>query len=206
MLMRERIRRAAVVILGDARTPLDFDTSTTGVTLAQDRVYDSHGDPLQLLDAATELPALCVYTDDDQATFDGSNSHDYRSLATITLVVELYCSERTDYTLESQLDQLEEQVRRKLFYDDRLYVEHQRDAQGRISASGPLVDTLLSVRSTRGYDNTTQRRLGVRRLHIEVRCVDHCTPSNLAETPWSCLHTEVHVGSQVIHTQPEVNR
>lgn len=125
MLKRQFIRQTAITVLSDPGTPVTT-AGEIGLTLAGDNIFDTHLDPLQLLDCGCDrraLPAIAVYSESE--TLNTSDPYKYDELCfdqcNLSLVLELYACAAKGYELEAILDQLEQQVRIKLLPDTRFY-------------------------------------------------------------------------------------
>ncbi|WP_345815269.1 hypothetical protein AAGS40_23225 [Paraburkholderia sp. PREW-6R] len=179
MLIRTAIRRAVVTILSDPSTALETGSCATGLTLAGDRVFDSHSEPLQLLEKDDELPAISVYTDAEDGDLGAGMTNNYSSHVDLVLHIEMFASLNTDFNTESALDQMEEQVRRKLLWDVRLYREAITDASGNPAGWRRLVTRISKYQSNRAVDSERQARIGMRRFSLTVHYVENCLPPEI---------------------------
>lgn len=161
MLVREKVRNAVVTVLSDPASRIAYSSCDVGLTLAEERIMDSHQDPLQLLEDG-ELPCVVVYTDDEIA--DLPNSHgegDVRFVSQLEIVLELYVCDETSFELEQKMDLLEEQVRVKLLYDSRFLCEIRR---------------VTGYQSRRLTDADSRHRLGARIVRILVEYAENPLP------------------------------
>lgn len=179
MLLREQLRRTIVEVLcdqagrrGPGCEPVDW-----GLTIANENVFDSPGDPLQILANDSELPAILVYTDDEVAELPNNHADmDLTFVTRLTIVLELYVCHNVSYELESELDVLEKQMRYKLLFDDRFL--------------RPL-RKVVSYRSQRVIDNETGTRVGARHCFIEVEYCENNAPEICDPTPFECADLTV---------------
>ncbi|SDR52898.1 hypothetical protein [Paraburkholderia tuberum] len=204
MLKRTLIRQAVVQILLDPATALTSGSCETGLTAALDRVYDSPSDPWQVA-ADLGVPTLiAVYTGDETGDQGNSDSGDQSAHVEMELAIEMYAAGQTDFATEALLDELEEQVRRKVFFDDRFYNLRIVDETGRQVAHEPLVHSIRGYQSRRTFSSAGERRAGVRMLAITVRYVENCLPPEiitgacLAPPTLHCMKSAVIVGTQAV--------
>ncbi|KIP14980.1 hypothetical protein KY49_718 [Burkholderia sp. MSHR3999] len=210
MLIRSAIRLAAVAILSDPNTALQSGSCATGFTAAQDRVFDSHSEPLQLLQRSdVELPAISVYTDAEDGDFGAGMSMNFSSHVDLVVHVEMYASMSTDFDTEMLLDTMEEQVRRKLLWDDRLYRQPHIDEQGNVSGFDRLVQRISKYQSTRAMDSERQARIGMRRFSLTVHYVENCLPpeivvgERMAPATMTCMKAGVQIGRDLTQFNPK---
>lgn len=210
MLRRTAIRRAVITILSDPETALRSGSCRTGLTHARDRVLDSHSDPLQLIGGADmELPAISVYTDAEDGDFGGGMPMDPSSHNDLVVHIEMFASMSTDYATEALLDEMEEQVRRKVLWDDRFYRQSIVDEAGAVTGWEPLVMNVSKFQSTRALDSERQARVGMRRFSLTVHYVDNCLPPEiitgecLAPPDLECINAGVQVGENLVQFKPK---
>ncbi|MBC8729988.1 hypothetical protein [Paraburkholderia sp. UCT2] len=210
MLRRTAIRRVVIEILSDPKTALRTGSCKTGLTAAEDRVLDSHSDPLQLINGSdVELPAIAVYTDSEDGDFGGGMPADPGSHNDLVIHIEMFASTSTDFATEALLDDMEEQVRRKVLWDDRLYRRPVVDAEGTVRGWEPLVMSVSKFQSTRALDSERQARVGMRRLSLTVHYVDNCLPPEivvdgpLAPPTFECMKAGVQIGENLVQFKPK---
>ncbi|NUX55925.1 hypothetical protein [Paraburkholderia youngii] len=210
MLLRTAIRRVVIEILSDPNTALRSGSYETGLTAAGDRVLDSHSDPLQLISGSdVELPAIAIYTDAEDGDFGGGMPADPSSHNDLVIQIEMFASANTDYATEALLDDLEEQVRRKVLFDDRLYRRSIVDSEGTVKGWAPLVMSVSKFQSTRALDSDRQARVGMRRLSLTVHYVEECLPPEvvvggpLAPPTLECMKAGVQIGEHLVQFKPK---
>ncbi|QCP50160.1 hypothetical protein FAZ95_13815 [Trinickia violacea] len=209
MLIRSAIRQAIVTILSDPNTALQSGSCATGSTKALDRVLDSHSEPLQLLQTDVELPAISVYTDSEDGDFGAGMSMNFSSHVDLVVHIEMYASMGTDFDTEMLLDNMEEQVRRKVLWDDRLYRQPVLDEAGKPIGFNLLVQRISKYQSTRAMDSERQARIGLRRFSLTVHYVENCLPPEivtgacLAPPQMSCVKAGVQLGKDLVQFNPK---
>ena len=164
---------------------------TVSPTMAETRVCDSRLDPLAFGDSGEMLPAIIVYTDDDDGELinRGSGTGPFRRWIDlrVELVIGSFNTEvidnaqqlvfdlpMTDGQLEAQLDLFELQVKWALFeLPNRIYSH----------AFRKYVIRIESIKSHSTRDESGNNRLASRRMHFKLEIPDDCPPTWLALQP-----------------------
>ncbi|RNJ49364.1 hypothetical protein D1O30_06890 [Methylocystis hirsuta] len=166
----------------NAMTPQDGDLDV--VTMAGDKVFDSMLDPAQFTESKSDLPAVLVYTDEDDTQNVSRATSNGPYIRNVTLRVEVvigsfdsqvktgssvFLVPMTDPQLELRLDLFEQQVRWALLgYQNRPAT----------NAFKKYVVQVQSISSHVQRDENSNNKLAARVLLFKCRINDDCPP------PW----------------------
>ena len=153
------------------------------ITLANDRVFDSMLDPKQFTLGAQDIPAITVYTDEDDSDLLTRQANSGPYLRHVNLRVELvigsfdsqmetnnfiFAVPTTDAQLEARLDLFEQQVRWALLNFPT------REASDAFRA---YVVQISHISSHVQRDEGSNNRFAARVLNFKCRINDDCAPS-----------------------------
>lgn len=156
-----------------------------GPTFARERVYDSRLDPLDHSADGSELPAIIVYTEDDDAVPRDKNSLSGAYDRTIILRVEIvigsfeevamdgqtgmvFALPTTDAEMEARLDLFEQQVKWALL---------QLGWRPPTAVFMNFVKFVTNIKSVVVRDEATNNKLASRHLFFSCVVPDDCSPA-----------------------------